>query len=213
MEINKLPIVGAVVNPMYGAANDPTLNIKVNGIFTICEDLVYVRRDGCYYNQCADGLTSFLYHSSDIVKTGVVNGYNVYKTTDNAGGYSGRTFMLKVNMGKEVAIVALVGPWSGGCYIANDTLPKPAIEAIVIDNNNHNMAIYLTIEKVNEILDKFCPLWSAITCEQYGHNSYPVLVYDNIRKPTKQSDQDIQPVNYKRLQAEASAMIKHFREE
>lgn len=153
------------VNPLVGITNDPDL---------IAFDVIreqsgqYTKTDDCFWYQNPEtGYTSFLYHGRAMneVSPGIW-------TMPNAGGFGGRCFTISV---KDYGIVHVNGPWSGGCYCANDCIPKPAVEII-----HDRVEVSCTIEKVNEaMVDKD---WEVVLISRYYHSKWPVAVWKGIHK-------------------------------
>lgn len=192
------------INPMIGFANSPYLILgKQTPYF---QDKVYTFKDGLYYYQDpVTGETDFLAHSGTIKRIGQIEyadkTYDHY-ITPNHEGFGGRTFRLIVGLPlypdetlKEI-VVDLVGPWSSGCYAANNILPKPAIEVTyhLLRDDGHvshvNHTGNLTIEIVNEILK--LTKWRAILQQRYDVTMWPELVYDGIPKTSWTRETEIE---------------------
>jgi hypothetical protein len=144
MQVDHLFITSAKIRPRLGYGNAPDLELRSTEPLIGDELYNYDMNERVYWCQLKDGFTSFYYCGPPTFVEGKWR-------TKNAGGYSGRVFPLKVLWNNEVVNVDVTGPWSGGCYIANRVLPKPAKEVNV--NNCHG--INLTLERIRIIIDEF----------------------------------------------------------
>lgn len=135
------------VDPQKGLANSPDVVLLSDEFPHIWEDKTYWRSGPCYWHQNRQtGQTLFLFHTPDLLysRPGKPRLY----VTNDGGGFGGATFKLKVyNM---YGIVHVVGPWSGGCYCANQYLPKHCIEVRRYDSKGSSHSLCLPIDMVND---------------------------------------------------------------
>jgi hypothetical protein len=188
-------ITDVVVDPMIPYGNDPSIYMCLKDkVEQNTDDKIYKKsNDGCYYYQGENGETDFVYHGGDLRLTDKKSeeGWPIYETVKNLGGFCGDVFVKKVWLPEGYAIVKIGGPWSGGCYCANDVLPKKAIEVTISDPQYGCMigCCNLTIEKMQPLLDHFDKGWRIVTEDDGSysqtndeHTIFPQIVYENKTK-------------------------------
>lgn len=149
-----------LVNPNKGLGNSPDVTlISTERLYKMTwREPTYFRAGPCYFYQSREtGYTQFLFHHGKLQRN--INGFltqnqigpGEYETND-AGGFGGSVFSLNVfGIGK----VNLRGPWSGGCYCANQYLNKHVIHVNVYSGRKPNYSFhgeYRTVEVVNDWL-------------------------------------------------------------
>lgn len=164
------------INPYKGFSNHPYINIAAYYPEEAMKCTYhYVAADGLYWLQLPDGLTDFFYLRTDIqlkAPNGTGKVVDGYETTQNGGGYGGRDFNIRcIRPEKPEPIqLAVRGPWSGGCYCANNHLPQPATEVTFKHPSTYikctptsmhwsHTAACLTVDVVNKMLDAAKSLW------------------------------------------------------
>jgi hypothetical protein len=171
-------IIDCVVDVMMPYANEPNIRICLKDKIKDQppQEKIYTRAaDGCYFYQGEDGETDYIYHARPIKQIGThTDGLPIYETTENLNGFGGDTYTLKVKLDQGLAWVRLLGPWSGGCYCANEHLPKPAMEVSVSSPDYGCMVCgNMSIEKLQPVLDKFQPGWRIVACDD---NSFDMIM-------------------------------------
>lgn len=181
VKMNNKPNLEFKMNPYKGFGNRPYL--LLNKPHPPLENAIYNfnKKEGCYWFQDPIfGTTDFLYHGGELEET---DGKLSFQTKQNNGGYGDRTFRLKVRHPdlpqehKGWVWIDVRGPWSGGCYLANKVLPKPATEITYWEGGFSYTAGYLTLEVVNKLLEKYQSRWKCILLEDLSSKVCPEFVY------------------------------------
>lgn len=172
-------IVDAFINPMLGWANDPYLIIVVDKPVVWQDDTtIYSYKKGLWiYQNPDDGYTSFYSHDNYMTEDGSYNGLPHFVSKQNHGGFGG----AKVRLRTRDYYITLLGPWSSGTYYANELLPLHSMECTVKDGR-HNISTCLTLEQINKILQRYAPLWTAVTCEKYNRRFWSTLLWQGKEK-------------------------------
>lgn len=135
------------------------------------------------------GVTDFLYHNNDLVAVDPpLIGH--FQTKINNDGFGGRTFGVWLNDGNFALHrkhVDIRGPWSGGCYCANNFLPLPATEVTYrtpspIQGHWHWTCGNMAIAAVNHLLEVTDSSWRCKLYPRWAHLKVPEFVYDDKRK-------------------------------
>jgi len=147
-----MKILGAKVDPMEKYANDPYLLVLLDEKGLKDHDPskqvheVFQREDGhtLYRAVWEDGYVHFLAHNPK-----------------NQNGYGGSTFAVMTKQG----LVALKGPWSSRPGVMNAAFGDPYCFSATFCYQSEYLRVSgaLTVEKVVEILDEFCPDWELVT--------------------------------------------------
>lgn len=165
------------VNPYKGYSNSPYLLIEhpypeklfKHGLYTRTEDGLY------WFQDPKTGFTHFLAHGGDLEHLGG----NLYQTTQDEG-FGGHCFQLNV---RDLGVVILRGPWSSGCYAANQYLPLPASEVTLTEKKSGGLrSCALTLEKINAIFEKANLKWRCQLVSTRSSEMSPELLYDGKRK-------------------------------
>lgn len=181
------------INPYKGYGNAPYMLLKkVPPNFDNCI-YNFDAKEGCYWYQDKDsGNTDFLYHSGpieyvqdvdvEVTEENKQGTLPLFQTKHNHDGYGGRTFRLLTKHPdlKDVVLVDVRGPWSGGCYCANKILPKPATEVTFWDYTRSPWSFVagkLSLEAVNKLLEKYESRWKCILTNKLSSTVCPEFVY------------------------------------
>lgn len=161
------------INPLADLANQPEIWVETDKLEKLDEQ-VYTKSGSIYWYQMENGLTSFCTHPY----APVLNAEKTLYVTDNARGYGGASFTIKVNNFDKP--VRLRGPWSSNSEYANKILPKPVCNVTVVFNKQSN-AGSLTLEALE-------PLLSGTQWIIELHNTKPVLLYKGLFKEELHAD-------------------------
>lgn len=190
------------VNPMKTYVNNPYPIIELP-TFQLPPNRIYQVTEACYWWQDIEsGWTDFFFHTPIQNCTKLKDNHHQTPTSE---GYGGRVFTIQV---QGYGTVDLRGPWSGGCYGANQYLPKPAIEVTVKKGRFNHIGTNITWEKLKTLLPEG---WTVIDSREYNKH-WPELTYKGQRKKDwSKETTDYLDELYKKQDKESSSYIQEFR--
>jgi len=191
MNLNNALAIGAMVNPMAGFLNEPSLTILTDDSIKLDPLAIWHRSGPFYFHQSETGVTSYFYHSKKLVNTGEFDedGVPILQTETVDRGYGGTTFSILLSEDDGLKWAHLRGPWSSrpGCvnpYLMQHQL-LPCFECgLRQPGNSVAFSSNLSIRRVRQLLRRYCPNWDLQLDEEakaQGEHTFN-LVYRDQRK-------------------------------
>lgn len=177
-----------LVNPRKGWANAPDIEVYDFEFpeYDKTEGLIWECQGTCYFTQQPSGYTDFLFHDPFQLGIELIHcDDKISLVSHNNGGYGGAKFPIKLRINGKIIDYTLVGPWSGGCYNANEFLPRKCYEVYMMDRKYRGRA-YMPIDMLNEQFNKQDSKWRVVDGfigTWHGQKSYWVEpFFDGVRK-------------------------------
>ena len=196
MNFANTEIVKAFVHPMCKWANNPQLYITLDRPFPRNRgQYTYQWKEGLWWTQHENGYTHFLSAPNRLEEAKFEWEHPLlkldlphYQTTTKSQGFGGTTWLIRAITEHGEAVVGLRGPWSSGCYYANNVLPEPAIEVTI----NTSLGGYLPVRMANELLKD--TNWEVVMPSSWRLKDYPKapeLTYKGMYKEDIEEGSDI----------------------
>lgn len=153
-----------LVNPQKSWDNAPDIEVYDFEFpeFNNSKELIWENKERCYFTQQPSGYTDFLFHDNifDMFDPVEIDEATPLVTRNN-GGYGGGKFPIKLRIDGKIIPYTLVGPWSGGCYAANEYLPRKCCEVAMMGRQYHQNA-YIPIDMINAQFEAQQSKWRVV---------------------------------------------------
>lgn len=189
MNLNNALVIGAMVNPMAGYANEPTLTVLIDDYIKRDPLAVWKRESTLFFYQDETGVTRYLHHPGVLRPTHShdEDGIPIFETPADRG-FGGDAFDVLLHE-DVLKWVRLRGPWSSRPGVVNPCLMKhewfPCFNCITQrPGAGCGINSDLSIRVVRQILRRYCPYWDLKLDEEYkqrGEHCF-VLTYREKRK-------------------------------
>lgn len=189
MNLNNALVIGAMVDPMAGYMNEPTLKVLIDEDIKRDPLAIWKRANTLYVHQDETGVTRYLHHDGPLkcITGHDEDGVPIWDTPQ-ARGFGGTAFdILLYEEGLKWA--RLRGPWSSRPGVVNPYLMKhgwlPCFNCVTQrPGAGCGINADLSIRVVRRILRQYCPYWDLELDEDHkqGGEHCFVLTYREKRK-------------------------------